>query len=84
ENNNRILSIDYGLRKLLVITCFEMTDEGLPVQFSRPFFVDINGVQNKIERIHQEIDRLKSKLSKTTDKKKIKILKREIKLRWKK
>ena len=84
ENNNRILSIDYGLRKLLVITCFEMTDEGLPVQFSRPFFVDIKGVQNKIERIHQEIDRLKSKLSKTTDKKKIKILKREIKLRWKK
>jgi len=84
ENNNRIVSIDYGLRKLLTITCFEMTDDGLPVQLSRPFFVDIKGVQNKIELLHKDIDRLKSKLSKTTDKKKIKILKREIKLRWKK
>ncbi len=81
ENNNRIVSIDYGLRKLLTITCFEMTDDGLPVQLSRPFFIDIKGVQNKIELIHKDIDRLKSKLSKTTDKKKIKILKREIKLR---
>ena len=74
ENNNRIVSIDYGLRKLLTITCFEMTDDGLPVQLSRPFFIDIKGVQNKIELIHKDIDRLKSKLSKTTDKKKIKIL----------
>ncbi|NWH05988.1 ATP-binding protein [Desulfobacter latus] len=49
ENNNRILSIDYGLRKLLVITCFEMTDEGLPVQFSRPFFVDIKMQPGRIE-----------------------------------
>ncbi|CAN2048161.1 transposase [Candidatus Magnetomoraceae bacterium gMMP-13] len=83
-NNNRVLSVDYGLRKLLTITCFEMSDEGLPIQLSRPFFVDIKGVQNKIELIHQDIDRLKAKLSKTKDKKKIKVLKREVKLRWKK
>ena len=85
ENNNRIVSIDYGVRKLLTITCFEMTDERV-CRFNchALFFVDIKGVQNKIERIHQAIDRLKAKLSKNTDKKKIKILKREIKLRWKK
>ena len=29
ENNNRIVSIDYGLRKLLTITCFEMNIENL-------------------------------------------------------
>jgi hypothetical protein len=38
ENNNRILSIDYGLRKLLVITCFEMTDEGSAGSIFTPFF----------------------------------------------
>ena len=81
--NNRILCVDYGLNTLLTFTCFEIED-GKPVQISRPYFFKVEGIQKKIERIYQEIDKIKTKISNSKDKRKIKVLKREQKSKWKK
>jgi len=60
QKSENFITIDWGVRKLITLCVFN--DKGQ--QLSQPYFANFYGIQNKLQRIYEDINHWKSKRDK--------------------